>query len=355
MSSSTQDVIPQLDLGNTYGALFIGAILATILFGVTSVQAFIYFQTHKGTGMTLYKLAVIWLWTLDTLHLTLIVYGLYYYLVTNYANTAGLSELVWSSKLLIPVGTIIVWGVHLLYLHRIWIVSKGRSRVLPIIVGIFVVLCSGESVTWNYYSRSIFKSFPGVAISLNWAVYQCKVTEDLIKIDWALYSTLGTISLLDVLIASSLCYLLATSRTGFSSTDSFVTKLMGYTVSTGGLTSVFSLTSIITCAAMPNNFIFLGVEFIMVKLYVNSYIALLNVRYYTQADADNIDSSEFHARRDFYRPDLRLSASQDENFPAPRKSVFTQPDDEFPHLTRPVQATVRPIEVKMEMESFSSM
>ncbi|KAG1798607.1 uncharacterized protein HD556DRAFT_1440311 [Suillus plorans] len=47
MSSSTQDLVTQVELGNTYGALFIGAIIAAILFGLTNVQVFIYFQTQN--------------------------------------------------------------------------------------------------------------------------------------------------------------------------------------------------------------------------------------------------------------------------------------------------------------------
>ncbi|KAG2069958.1 hypothetical protein BDR04DRAFT_1077490 [Suillus decipiens] len=56
MISSMQD---HLQLANTFGALFIGVILVAILFGV---QVFIYFQTHSGTGISFYKLVVIWLW-----------------------------------------------------------------------------------------------------------------------------------------------------------------------------------------------------------------------------------------------------------------------------------------------------
>ncbi|KAG1740207.1 uncharacterized protein EDB91DRAFT_1133693 [Suillus paluster] len=194
----------------------------------------------------------------------------------------------------------------------------------------------------------------GVAMSLIWAVYRCHRFADLLKIDWATYSTLGTISFLDILIASSLCYLLATSRIGFSSTDSFVTKLVGYTISTGCVTSMFSLTAIITCAVMPKNFVFLGVEFLVTKLCVNSYIALLNARYCLQANADNIDSSEFHNRHGVYRPELCISSSQDENFPASQKNVIRQHSDEVLHLTRPVHAAaMHPIAVTMEMDSVS--
>ncbi|KAG1744654.1 uncharacterized protein EDB91DRAFT_197456 [Suillus paluster] len=274
---------------------------------------------------------------LDAVHLALIVHGNYYYLVINFANILALPVVVWSAQLQIPFDVIIIWGVHFLYVHRIWIVNRGRSKVLPITVGTIVALCSG------------------VAITLIWATYQSPLFSDLNKYNWAIYSTLGTISFLDILIASSLCYLLATSRTGFSGTDSLVTRLMLYTISTGCLTSVFSLTTIITFAVMPTNFIFLSIEFWVAKLYVNSYIAVLNAPYYLKADAavsENTDSSELYNR---YRPELSGRVSQDESFSARRKNILKQTDNEVLHLTRPIQAPMRPIAVSMEMNSFSSV
>ncbi|OAX31138.1 hypothetical protein K503DRAFT_788031, partial [Rhizopogon vinicolor AM-OR11-026] len=132
--SSTQDLFPDIDLGNTFGALFIGVVLAAVLFGVANVQAFVYFQTHRGTGMTLYKLVVICLLILDASHLALITHSVYYYLVTNYANIGVLTEIVWSLKLQIVINVIIVYAVHVLFVYRIWIISKGRSRIFPTIV-----------------------------------------------------------------------------------------------------------------------------------------------------------------------------------------------------------------------------
>ncbi|KAG0699680.1 hypothetical protein DFH29DRAFT_38704 [Suillus ampliporus] len=308
MSSSTQDLIPHLDLGSTFGALFIGVITAAVLFGFTNLQAFVYFQTHRDTGRTFYKLVVIWLWILDALHLALIVHCVYYYLVINYANIGALTEVVWSFKLQIILDVFIVYGVHLLYAYRIWIVTKGRSRALPII---------------------------------------CHVITDLIKIEWSTYMTLGAITFLDVIIASSLCYILATSRTGFSSTDSLITKLMCYTINTGCLTSICSMTVMITCAVMPKNFIFLSIEFLLAKLYVNSFLALLNAPHYLQPNADAINSSEFRMRYGTYRPELHSIVSQDEELQASRKNMIKHPDDEMVHL--PVQ---RSTEV---MNPFSSM
>ncbi|KAG1778172.1 hypothetical protein EV702DRAFT_1097868 [Suillus placidus] len=227
MSSSPQDLLSQVDLGNTFGAFFIGVTLAAILFGLTNVQAFIYFQTHSR-GTTWYKLVVSWLWILDALHLALIVHCIYHYLVANYANFGALTEIVWSFKLHVLVNVLIVPTVHFSYVHRIWIFSKGRTRVLPVIAFVMlVVLCSG------------------VAIPVVWATYKCHSFADLIGIEWWTYAVVGSATFADIVIASSLCYLLATSRTGFSRTDSFLTKLVSYTISTGSLTSLCSIMVII--------------------------------------------------------------------------------------------------------------
>lgn len=337
MSSSAQDPIPQLDIGRTFGALFIGVTIAAVLYGLSSVQAFIYFQTHKGTGTIFYKLAVICLWILDALHLSLIVHCVYYYLVTNYTNVGALTEIVWSFKLQIIIEVLIIYGVHILYVYRIWIMSKGRSRTFPIVVGIIVLLGSG------------------VAIALVWALYRCHLFSDLIKIEWSTYVTLGTITFADVVIASSLCYLLATSRTGFSGTDSLITKLMVYVIHTGSLTSICSMTAMITCAIMPSNFIFLAVEFLVAKLYVNSFLALLNARYYTQIDTDAHNSYTFHNCHGVYRPELHVGTSQEEELQVSRNDIFLHADDEVVHPSRSVKPQRWPTAVTTEMNTFSSV
>ncbi|KAG1724668.1 hypothetical protein EDB19DRAFT_295481 [Suillus lakei] len=232
MASSTQDLIPYLQLADTFGALFIGVVLAAVLFGVTNVQVFIYFHSHSGAGVTFYKLVVIWFWIFDALHLALTVHYIYFYLVINYASIGGFTVVVWSFKLQLIVSVLIIFGEHLLYVHRISIVSRGRSRALPIMVGIAVLLAAG------------------VAIAIVWRAYQeVHVITDLVKIQWTVYMFLGTVAFVDILIASSIWYLLATSRTGFSRTDLFITKLMSYIINTGCLTSICSMIVIITVSS----------------------------------------------------------------------------------------------------------
>ncbi|OAX37729.1 hypothetical protein K503DRAFT_857185 [Rhizopogon vinicolor AM-OR11-026] len=310
---STMSSSSTLDIGNTFGALFIGAVLSAVLFGLSNVQAFIYFQTHRGTGITFYKLVVACLFT----------HYVYYYLVTNYANVSVLTEIVWSFKLQAVVNAIIITGVLFLYVYRIWIVSKGRSRAFPVAAFlVFLNLC--------------------IWIVMIWETYHDPVPGDSIKYNWVLYMSLGLSTSIDIIIASSLCYLFATSRTGFSSMDTFITKLMCYIVNTGILTSICSLAVIITCAAMPSSFFYIGIDFLLAKLYINSYIALLNARYYLQPNSDVMDSPKPHIPHNANNPELPIRATQADDIQASRKILF---ELEVVHPTRPVQAVTAHISI----------
>lgn len=331
--------LPQPSIGNTFGALFIGATLAAFLWGISNIQTLLYFQTHRGTGITFFKLVVILFWIFDALHLAFIVHCIYYYLVRNHANMGALTEIVWSFKLQVIFYALITNSVHALYVHRLWIVSKGRSRALPITVCIIVALALG------------------VDIALVWVLYRCHLFSDLTRAEWAAYTALGTITVVDILIASSLWYLLATSRTGFSSMHSFANKFMSYTVNTGCITSIGSMATMITCAVMPNNFIFLGIGFLVAKLYVNSFLTLLNAQYYLEGNADNIDSSnKRRMRQSPYRREPHIKVPQDEEFQASRQNTCKHLDDEV-IFTRPVPTDMPqrpPIAVTVEISSFSS-
>ncbi|KAG1723205.1 hypothetical protein EDB19DRAFT_367675 [Suillus lakei] len=106
--------------------LSIGAILAALLFGLTNIQALIYYRTHAGRWTKFYRLIVLFLWTLDAVNLAFIVHCVYYYLVINFANVAALTEVVGCLRLQIVFNVLAVYVTHL-------IVGRDRSRVFRII------------------------------------------------------------------------------------------------------------------------------------------------------------------------------------------------------------------------------
>lgn len=88
------------------------------------------------------------------------------------------------------------------------------------------------------------------------------------------------------------------------------------------------MTAVITCAVMPKNFVFLSIEFIVIKLYVNSFMALMNARYYLQTNVVSV-GSECHVRHEVYHPELHINTSQDD------KAQTNVSDDVVLHITRP--------------------
>lgn len=72
------------------------------------------------------------------------------------------------------------------------------------------------------------------------------------------------------------------------------------------------------------------------QVYVNSFIALLNSRYYLQANRDSTVSSKSNVRHSVYLSERYLPSSQDERL---KGEHFNHADDEATvHPARPVQA-----------------
>jgi hypothetical protein len=78
------------------------------------------------------------------------------------------------------------------------------------------------------------------------------------------------------------------------------------------------------------------------EVYINSFLALLNARYYLQTKPDTVDLSKYHVHRSTYRPELRVNVPQDENLWTSREDVFDLKhiDEEEPRPTRPAQAVM---------------
>ncbi|PBK84125.1 hypothetical protein ARMGADRAFT_1067433 [Armillaria gallica] len=86
MSSQPSTVTPSL--GDTIGALYIGATIAAILFGITNLQTVIYYKKYPHDWW-LFRYSVALLWVLDALHVALSTHALYVYLIDMFGDLAG--------------------------------------------------------------------------------------------------------------------------------------------------------------------------------------------------------------------------------------------------------------------------
>ncbi|KAG2069943.1 hypothetical protein BDR04DRAFT_1077475, partial [Suillus decipiens] len=255
------------------------------------------------------------------MQLALTVHCVYYYLVTNFANVGALAGDVWSYKLQVVMTVVTIHVIHLLYSYRIWIVGRDRSRVFRVIPGIIIILSSGTVIALVYV---IYHQNPEASLSTK---------------QWSLFMGFSVAVFLDILITCSLWYLLASSRTGMSSTDDLITRLICYTINCGSLTSICALLFIFICAAIPHNLLFLSAQFLMGKLYINSYIALLNTRSYLAQPVPDVNNSfEIHRESQRYSSMYNISRERVQRFPSFRSGLVVHPEVEVVPPTRPSAA-----------------
>ncbi|RPD79131.1 hypothetical protein L226DRAFT_241453 [Lentinus tigrinus ALCF2SS1-7] len=116
-------------LHNTLGAAYIGNILAACLYGLTTLQTFIYYNRSPKDSAVL-KTLVAMLWFLDTLHLALISHTVYEYTVTDFGNFIALLEPTWSVLAQVIVTGVSDGIVRGIFCYRIWMLSNQHIPTL---------------------------------------------------------------------------------------------------------------------------------------------------------------------------------------------------------------------------------
>ncbi|KAF9059048.1 hypothetical protein BDP27DRAFT_528006 [Rhodocollybia butyracea] len=251
------------------GAMLLGIIVSAILYGITLVQALYYYNRYRTDAWYMKSLVAATI-VLDTLHMGFVIHTIYFYLITKYYDNEQLNFMIWSVLAeAIPTG---VTGalVQTFYTIRVWRLSK-RNYVLATLIMLFVLGQTGCGVAW-------------VIISLQLSTY-----EQLLGISGLTLSINALSTAADVIIAASLCYLLARSRTGFKHSDTMINNLILFGVNTGLSTSLCATASLIALIASRNTLLYAPFYFCIGRLYSNSLLATLNGRHHIRAKVDDTD------------------------------------------------------------------
>ncbi|TFK48141.1 hypothetical protein OE88DRAFT_1704528 [Heliocybe sulcata] len=248
-------------LVSSYGSLLVGLVASAILFGITNLQVFIYLKSYPNDLVT-YKIAVGFLWFLDAFHLALSTHAVFWYLVTNFAILPFDLPVIWSFKLEISIMIITILVVQSLYALRLWkVTALERSRVAVYLV-IASVLC-------NY----------GIAIAVIYVVYRkISIVIQAQQYAWLVYTSYGTCTAVDVTVVVTFCGTMWGHRSVHLKSKSVIHRIMLYVLASGSLTGLFCVICLVTLATMPGSFVSYGISFSMNKVYVNSYLAVLNSR-----------------------------------------------------------------------------
>ncbi|KAL4250710.1 hypothetical protein ABKN59_005496 [Abortiporus biennis] len=270
-------VVPKLD--NTLGAMFIGLIVSSILYGITCVQTYVYYVDNKTKDRVVLRSMVAVLWILNTLDMVFITHCVYYFAVTNYANPTSFNTAPWSVggfNVIANLNDVIIRGI---LIDRIYKISLNNKFVLVALwVGNLTVSAFGLSLSIQIDKNPDLQALGHLA--------------------WLIYCCFTTMAAVDTIIAIVLCAILWSRKTGFSHTDSQIQTLMRYSIHTGALTSFVAIVIVITYAAMPHNFIFIGIYLSLPKFYLNALLATLNARDSLKGDRQQVTGAySFHVSR----------------------------------------------------------
>ncbi|KAJ8507439.1 hypothetical protein ONZ45_g10195 [Pleurotus djamor] len=295
--------VPALD--NTFGAGFIGALIAGVLYGITNLQTYFYYVHYPKDGFDL-KLLVAFIWVLDTLQFAFVSLTMYHYLVSNYANPVALRDAHWALNISVLMNVII--GVLAQTFFTIRICRREPSKASPVGGRSHSQASSSVQSKISMTDPRAYLSQPTSVRTLDLCLYRPKLIlisrfGSSVKV-WELhrsetvvflfikkeFSRIPEITLVaatpfaifavlsDVAIAAALCILLHGSRTGFRKTNTIVTQLIVYAINRCILTSVVAIIEVIVFALMPESLWFVAIDFVIGKLYANSLLATLNSR-----------------------------------------------------------------------------
>ncbi|KAI0338457.1 hypothetical protein BDW22DRAFT_1362816 [Trametopsis cervina] len=266
----------QVTISNTYGAGFLGGMLATFLYGITCVQTCIYNITFVEDMQPMEKMEktkenlrtirtmkarrtlVNILWVLDTFHLYCVVSTMYFFLIRCRGRLPG-TDAIWSDGALIIAANLSDCLVKFIYIHCVHLLCGYRVLIIPL--GTSTVVAAG------------FGIFYGVVTVSNPPSILANETAS-----FSVYTALGASAATDIAISCMLCFYYHRQGQVVETAYPLLHKLSLYAIQAGVLPSSIALTSLITYAIYPRTFLYMGVFFVLQKATLNSMLAMLNAR-----------------------------------------------------------------------------
>ncbi|RDB15644.1 O-methylsterigmatocystin oxidoreductase [Hypsizygus marmoreus] len=241
------------------GAIEIGVIISSFLFGIVTVQVFVYFARFPEDRKWLKALVIIvWLLELgDTVSGCHVVYTM---TITDFGHAERFLKPIDSLGVAMVFSAFVGPIVQAFFAERLRILSG--KLYLP-------VIC------WSLSCVRLVASLLGAAEG-----FATKSLADYEKTWlWLLISLLSVGACVDVLVAASLCFYLTRRKSeSLKGTTGIINKLILYTIQTGLLTSIAAVAMLISLVAMENNLIWISIFMFMAQLFSNSLLASLNAR-----------------------------------------------------------------------------
>ncbi|RPD55084.1 hypothetical protein L226DRAFT_574893 [Lentinus tigrinus ALCF2SS1-7] len=244
------------------GAILVEVCLACMLFGATTIQSFIFFQTDASIDSSKYLKSLVGsIWILEGVHTAFCIQFVYAYTINHFGDYDYMDHISWGASATILVGAIVSLLVHSFYAKRIY--TMGKSIYLPLILTILSLGCFACSIG----------SF---VISLGhkeWIAFRYDLSP-LVTVTVGL----GCATAADIIIMLATTYFTRVEKqNGNNPPGNLVDTFLTYVVNTGAVAAIFSILTIVLFVTQRHNLVFFGFIEMQTKLYANSFLGTLNI------------------------------------------------------------------------------
>ncbi|KAI0067468.1 hypothetical protein BV25DRAFT_1819815 [Artomyces pyxidatus] len=288
--------------GHDPGALIIGIVFASLLYGLTSQQTIFYF-THFRDGIIL-RIWVVALWILETV--TTIFEGL---VVTNYFITHFGENLSTVDNSFFSVSSVATGGIIFLvqgfFIVRI---RTLRNTVYPTSIWNNIIFVFFTALACFSFATSIQLTYYDVRSPRNG--YRKPIYLSNISIETAL----------DVFITVALVLILHQHRNEYSKKKNPIEQLILFFITRGIILTLFQFCMLIIPYALPGHNSFFAVYSCFSKIYVNSALVTLNNRQRLLRHAPAYEAGSHRCTSiEFTIPDLHTSFDDSDHADVPNE------------------------------------
>lgn len=194
------------------------------------------------------------------------MYTIHEYFISSFGDLTRIDYIPWALAASVVVTALQTLLVHCFFAVKILKSSRNNWLITgPIVFLAIARLCSACITTVNmirlHQFSALLDTFPRTMFTTG----------------------LSLTAAVDLLITGWLCYFLAQFRAGISPMSTVMIRMVDaltlYTLENGALTCFAAIASLVCWLVMPHNLIFMGLHFVISKLYANSFLASLNMRH----------------------------------------------------------------------------
>ncbi|KDR69189.1 hypothetical protein GALMADRAFT_230723 [Galerina marginata CBS 339.88] len=249
----------ELDVHRTLGALSLGALFSSVLFGIATLQVYTYYL-HVPKDKSRLKGLVSWFCELA--HYICVCHFVYTWTITEYGHPEALTVRPPPSiSATILIGAFIGPSVQIFFADRVRVLSQGRL-IIPI-------FCWTAAIV-----------LVAIEIFISFQAFRCSnVSSFEIEWRWWIIASLGLSAAIDIVEAVSICFYLGRLRSqSMASTATNIQTIMIWTMETGLLKSISEVSIVIWFILMPNTFIWIALFICLARMHSNSLLVSLNSR-----------------------------------------------------------------------------